>query len=99
MKTKELLFTTLENIDKLKISVIINRMLNYNPDSPTKLTPVITISIASSCLTLSITDNDKCNFSITSIEDGFVIDFYDLECEGLFKEVYNAIKHLLLIEV
>lgn len=99
MKTEELLFTTLENIDKLKSSVIINRMLNYNPDNPTKLTPVITMSITSSCLTLSITDNDKCNFSITSIEDGFVTDFYNLESEGLFKEVYNAIKHLLVIEV
>lgn len=99
MTTKYLLFNALANIDKLKSSVIINRMLNYNPDSPTKLTPVITISIVGSCLTLSVTDNDRCNFSITSIEDGFVTDFYNLEFEGLFKDVYNAIKHLLVIEV
>lgn len=99
MNTKELLFNTIENIDKLKSSVIINRMLNYNPNSLTKFTPVITISIASSCLTLSITDNDKCDFYITSIEEGFVTDFYKLECEGLFKEVYDAIKNLLVVEV
>lgn len=99
MTTKELLFNALANIDKLKSSVIVNRMFNYDPNSLTKLTPVTTISVVSSCLTLSVTDNDKCNFSITSIEDGFITDFYNLECEGLFKEVYNAIKHLLVVDV
>lgn len=102
MNTKELLLKELNNINPSKHDIKISRNADYshlfNTTSPS-LKCVTYISIISDCVTATVSSNDGASFSIYNKDNVFESKSYCIDHEGLFKEVYNAIKHLLVIEV
>lgn len=100
MNTKELLFSKIKEVDKFNSSVNINRTSILDLNSPTKLSPVTSISIITFDFTLNVSSNNKCTFSVTNPVDLFKSEFYSVDGdEKIFKEVYEVIEHLLIIEV
>lgn len=102
METKELLLKELKNINPNKCDIKISRNTDYSLlFSATKQTLkcVTYISIISDCLTATISSNDGASFSIYNKYNVFDSKSYCIDYEGLFKEVYNTIKHLLVIDV
>lgn len=102
MNTKELLLKELKNISPNKCDIKISRNTDYSllfSATSQSLKCITYISIISDCLTATISSNDGASFSVYN--KGNVLDSksYHIDHEGLFKEVYNAIKHLLVIEV
>lgn len=102
MENKELLLKELKNINPSKYDIKISRNADYSLlfGTTNQLLKCVTyISIISDCLTATISSNDGASFSVYN--KGSVLDSksYHIDHEGLFKEVYNAIKHLLVIEV
>lgn len=100
--TKELLLRELSNINPSNCDIKISRNTDYSllfsKINPTKKC-VIHISIVGDRLTATISSNDGASFSIYNRDNVFESKRYHADCEGLFKEVYNAIKHLLVIDV
>ena len=100
MNSKELLFSKIKEVDKFNSTVNINRTSIFDLNSPTKLSPVTSLSIVTNDFTLTVSSNNKCSFSVTNNTDIFKSEFHSLdEDENIFKEVYEAIKHLLIIDV
>ena len=100
MNTKELLFSKIKEVDKFNSTVNINRTSMFDLNSPTKLSPVTSVSIVTNDFTLTVSSNNKCYFSVTNTTDIFKSEFHSLDGdEKIFEEVYNAIKHLLVVEV
>lgn len=102
MEIKELLLKELKNINPIKCDIKISRNTDYSllfSTTKQSLKCITYISIISDCITATISSNDGASFSIYNKDNVFDSKSYCIECEGLFKEVYNSIKHLLLIEV
>lgn len=102
MNTKELLLKELNNINPNKCDIKISRNTDYSllfSTTSQSLKCITYISIISSCLTATISSNDGASFSVYDKDNVLESKSYCIECEGLFKEVYDAIKHLLVIEV
>lgn len=102
MNTKELLLRELSNINPNKHDIKISRNTDYSllfSTTSQSLKCITYISIISDCLTATISSNDGASFSIYNKGDMFDSKSYHIDHEGLFKEVYNAIKHLLVINV
>lgn len=102
METKELLLKELKNINPNKHDIKISRNTDYSllfGTTSQSLKCITYISITSDCLTATISSNDGASFSIYNKDDVFESKRYHADHEGLFKEVYNAVKHLLVIEV
>ena len=100
MNTKELLFSKIKEVDKFNSSVNINRTSIFDINSATKLSPVTSICIVTTDFTLTVYSNNKCAFSVINTTDIFKSEFYSLDDdEKIFKEVYEAIKHLVIIDV
>jgi len=97
MNQKEVLFNILENIDKTKSSVGITRMINHYPFISSKATLITTISVIGDGFTACISSNDVCNFTVFDIEDVFNSKNYNVEYEGLYREVLVFVKPLLEI--
>lgn len=101
-RTKELLLTELKNVNPNNCDIKISRNTDYSllfsKTNPT-LKCVIHISITSDYITATISSNDVSSFSIYDKDNAFESNSYSVKCEGLFKEVYNAIKHLLILDL
>lgn len=102
METKELLLKELNNINHSKCDIKISRNTDYSllfsTTSPS-LKCITYISVITDCLTATVSINDGASFSIHNKDNVPDYKCYYIDHEGLFKEVYNAIKHLLVIEV
>ena len=102
MEIKELLLKELKNINPSKHDIKISRNTDYSllfsTTNPT-LKCITYISVISDCLTATVSSNDGASFSIYNKDNVFESKSYHIDHEGLFKEVYNVIKHLLVIEV
>ena len=102
METKELLLKELNNINHNKCEIKISRNTDYSflfSKTSKSLKCVTYISIISDCLSATISSNDGASFSIYNKENVFEHKNYFVDCEGLFKDVYNVIKHLLILDV
>lgn len=97
MNTKELLLKELKNINSNKYYIKISRNADYSllfsKTSPT-LKYITYITIISDYLTATVSSNDDASFSIYNKDSVFESESYHIEHVGLFREVYNAIKHL-----